>query len=131
MHFNLLNDQLKLLTGSVIGEYTGELISHEELEYRWQQYKKLKISNYFFTTASNMTIDGGPMGNHTRFINHSCEENCSKVDFVRDKIARVLIKADEGIGEGEEILINYGQNYFQGMKCLCDQDGCFENRKKF
>jgi len=117
--------------GSVIGEYTGELISHEELEYRWQQYKKLKISNYFFTTASNMTIDGGPMGNHTRFINHSCEQNCSKVDFVRDKVARVLIKADEGIGEGEEILINYGQNYFQGMKCLCDKDGCFEKKRNF
>ena len=57
-------------------------------------------------------------------------QNC-KIDFVRDKVARVLIKADEGIGEGEEIFINYGQNYFQGMKCLCDQDGCFENRKKF
>ena len=38
--------------------------------------------------------------------------------------------ADEGIGEGKEIFIYYGQNYFQGMKCLCDQDGCFEKKKK-
>ena len=39
--------------------------------------------------------------------------------------------ADEGVGEGKEIFINYGQNYFQGMKCLCDQDGCFEKKNEF
>ena len=38
--------------------------------------------------------------------------------------------ADEGIGEGKKIFISYGQNYFQGMKCLCDQDGCFEKKMK-
>ena len=36
--------------------------------------------------------------------------------------------ADKGVGEDKEIFINYGQNYFQGMKCLCNQDGCFEKK---
>ena len=68
-----------------------------------------------------MTVDG-----ETRFMNHSCAENCRKV--VEYKIARVL--ADEGVGEDKEIFIYYGQNYFQGMKCLCDQDGCFEKKNE-
>ena len=47
----------------------------------------------------------------TRFMKHSCAENCRKV--VEDKMTRLLIVADEGIGEEKEIFINYGQNYFQ------------------
>ena len=105
----------------MIGEYTGELISHDELEYRSQQ----KRENFQLIFHHHVQHDSGRRW-ETRFMNHSCAENRRKV--VEDKTGRVLIVADKGIGEEKEIFINYGQNYFQGMKCLCDQDGCFEKK---
>ena len=82
----------------------------------------------FFATCIHMCPHDGGRRWDTRFINHSCAENCR--NFVEDKIARLLIVADEGVGEDKDIFIYYGQNYFQGMKCLCNQNGCFEKKMK-
>ena len=63
---------------SVIGEYTGELISHDELEYRSQQ--NLKISNHFLTTMSNTTVDGDwkPHQVHKPQLRGKLQEGSSK-----------------------------------------------------
>lgn len=54
-----------ILTGTVIGEYTGELI--EEETRRLNLYKKMNMSNYFYEPRNDgLSIDAGPMGNHTR-----------------------------------------------------------------
>ena len=74
-----------------------------------------------------MTIDAGPMGNHTRFINHSCRPNCGALGLAAYKI---IIVTHRLIKQGEEILLNYGEGYFQNLTCLCKEDICLENNKK-
>ena len=72
-----------------------------------------------------MIIDAGPMGNHTRFINHSCtKENC--VAKILDEVTIVAIK---DIEPGEELLLNYGEGYFEHLTCLCGEKYCLENKK--
>ena len=75
-----------------------------------------------------MKIDGGPMGNHTRFINHSCRENCGAKILTANEITIVAIK---DINQGEELFLNYGEDYFRDMTCLCGEDICLENERKY
>merc|ERR1719320_695394 len=58
--------------GTIIGQYTGELISMQEYDKRLKKVRKEGGRNYFFATCLNRVIDAGAMGNHTRFINHGC-----------------------------------------------------------
>jgi len=55
---------------TVIGEYTGEIITEEEERRRINIYNALHLSSYIYETQKpELFIDAGPMGNHTRFIN--------------------------------------------------------------
>ena len=77
-----------------------------------------------------MYVDGGPMGNHTRFINHSCEENCIGVSVIVNEIPRIFIKTIEEIDRNEQLFIDYGEKYFTGIKCECNTKSCFQRKRK-
>jgi len=111
---------------SIVGEYTGELISKEEWSKRWKNNKKTKTCNYFFKTCKNMTIDAGAMGNHTRFINHDCGDklNCRTEFALINGIPRNFILNNRAIGADEQLFIWYGKGYFKDMDCLCDSVKC-------
>ena len=53
--------------GKRIVEYTGPLVSTEEVETR--------RGKYFFGINTRWSIDGSPRGNTARYINHSCAPN--------------------------------------------------------
>ena len=74
-----------------------------------------------------MIIDAGPMGNHTRFINHSCKPNCNGIFFTANEVTLVTIR---DIKQDEELLLNYGEEYFEYLTCLCGENNCLENEKK-
>jgi len=113
--------------GSVIGEYAGELITKKVFLDRFYFNVEHGITNYFYDTATSMTIDAGPMGNHTRFINHSCtKENCVAKSLTANEVTILTIKT---IKRGEEILLNYGEGYFKHLTCLCNEEKCLENKK--
>lgn len=68
-----LND---IKCGDFVIEYVGELINNVEFENRFRQKQQVKDEHYYFLTVTNdLVIDAGPMGNLSRFINHSCEPN--------------------------------------------------------
>ena len=56
------------------------------------------------------------------------------MDEIVDGLPRITVMAKEDINEGEEILLNYGPNYFGEFTCLCGHETkCVEikkNRKK-
>lgn len=97
--------------GKRIIEYTGPLISNEEVLKR--------RGKYFFGVNSKWSIDGSPRTNLARYINHSCRPNAEALISGR----RVWIWARRKIRAGEEITYNYGQEYFDdlikpgGCKC--------------
>jgi len=116
---------------SIIGEYTGELISTEEWQKRNGEMDRTGAGNYFYETCSSLTIDAGAMGNHTRFINHDCEDllNCRAELAVVGNIPRNFIVSNETIEKNEQLFLSYGEEYFNNLKCLCRSKNCVSKKK--
>jgi SET domain-containing protein len=99
--------------GKRIIEYTGPLISNEEVERR--------SGKYFFGVNKKWSIDGSPRSNIARYINHSCTPNAEAILSGR----RVWIWSKKNIPVGEEITYHYGKEYFEGLiepiGCKCDK----------
>lgn len=98
--------------GRRIIEYTGKLITNEEVERR-------KYGKYFFGLDDKYSIDGSARSNLARYVNHSCRPNADA--FVSGR--RIWIWSKREIKPGEEITYNYGKEYFDdhirpvGCKC--------------
>lgn len=97
--------------GDFILEYTGEKVPTKAAD--------LSESKYLFEIDDVWTIDGVGQNNHARWINHACMPNVeAEVDN-----GKILIHALRDIYEGEELTIDYGEEYFDefikpyGCKC--------------
>jgi|SRR5215213_2419750 len=92
-------------------QYVGPLLTTEEVESR--------TGRYFFTIDENWAIDGSARTNHARYVNHSCRPNAEAL--VEGK--RIWIWSKRAIEPGEQITIDYGEEYFNdyikpvGCKC--------------
>jgi len=86
-------------------EYTGELITHEEADARYDDLSMSRHHTFLFTVNSRMVIDAARGGNAARFINHSCEPNCEPIIVGH----RVFIRSIRVIQPGEEL--SYDYNY--------------------
>lgn len=100
-----------IAAGKRIIEYTGPIITSEEVEQR--------RGKYFFEIDEKLAIDGSPRSNTARYINHSCRPNAEAIVSGR----RVWIWSKKAIKAGEEITYHYGREYFDdhikpvGCKC--------------
>jgi SET domain-containing protein len=106
--------------GKRIIEYAGPLIPNEEVDRR--------SGKYFFGVNTKWSIDGSPRSNIARYINHSCQPNAEAIISGR----RVWIWSRKKIKVGEEIVYDYGKEYFEDiiepMGCRCV--GCDSKSKK-
>lgn len=102
-----------LKRGELVSEYVGERITNAEADRR--------RSKYLFETSERYSIDGAVKSNVARYINHSCAPNARAEITER---GRVFIYATRRIEPGEEIVYNYGRNYFESiiepMGCRCE-----------
>ena len=100
--------------GDFIIEYTGELISTEEADRRGGQY--------LFVVSDTKTIDGKGRSNTARYVNHSCIPN-AEAELDEDEL-RVRIYAKKKITPGEEILYDYGKEFWnehiKPYGCRCE-----------
>ena len=62
-----------------LGFYAGELISNRQARDRYLQGTRIVGGEYLmqYNPKDNILVDARVYGNHTRFVNHSCEPNCS------------------------------------------------------
>jgi SET domain-containing protein len=110
---------------SFIVEYKGPRLSNEladKLEARG--------SKYMYQINGKWTIDGSGRANIARYANHSCRPNAES-DTVRGKNGgngrggRVIIRAIKNIKPGQEIVYDYGDDYFKYVitpaRCKCDK----------
>lgn len=88
--------------GDFIIEYTGEKITTDEANRRG--------GKYLFTVSSEFTLDGKGRENTARYINHSCKPN-AEAELDEDEL-RVRIYAKKKILPGEEIMYDYGSEYW-------------------
>lgn len=97
--------------GEMIIEYIGNILTDKETD-------KIPDSRYIFSVSKNYNTDGTPRWNLARYCNHSCDGNAES--DVKKK--RVFIKAIKNIKKGDEIVYDYGEEYFVEFlkgRCLC------------
>ncbi|KZT36229.1 SET domain-containing protein [Sistotremastrum suecicum HHB10207 ss-3] len=98
--------------GDYIAQYTGEFISQEHADLRGSLSDHVK-RNYRFELNPLWLVDACSMGNGTRFINHSNDDyNCRAVVVIIDGDHCLAIYAIKQLKEGDELLLNYGEEYF-------------------
>ena len=101
-----------LAEGDLIGEYAGmaspgNSIVDTTYSYR---YPSLQIGE----DEVLLSIDARMMGNETRFINHSRVEVVNHEDEFFNGHWHVLFTVSRPIARGEQLLINYGDGYWEG-----------------
>lgn len=93
----------RIRKGTRIIEYTGERISHEEADRRYDDASMARHHTFLFTVDEHTVIDAAVGGNEARFINHSCDPNCETV--LEGK--RIFVYAIRDIPAGAELLYDY------------------------
>lgn len=90
--------------GQMIGEYTGLA----------RRKKNSDCSNaYIFNYTSDDVIDASKRGNSMRFINHSNQNaNTNYKRVMVDGVQHIIFIALRRIAAGEQILFDYGENYW-------------------
>ncbi len=84
--------------------YRGRRIATAEAQRR----ERRRGAKYMFEVNRRWTIDGSSRRNLGRYINHSCDPNA--VAVLRK--GRMVFVALRAIAPGEEITLDYGEEYF-------------------
>ena len=129
--------------GTKIIQYIGEKVSKKEGDRRSadriKKYlnKKNEGSVYIFELNKKYDIDGSPLYNKARYINHSCKPNC-EVEIINNEIWIISITK---IIKGEELNYDYGYQFdsddYKDHVCRCGKRNCIgyiisqDNWKKF
>ena len=111
-------------------QYIGDKISKKEGDIRSalriKKYlnKKNEGSVYIFELNKKYDIDGSPIYNKARYINHSCDPNC-EVDIIKNEI---WISSIKKINKGEELNYDYGYPFdeddYNDHVCKCGSIKC-------
>ncbi|GAB0099211.1 Histone-lysine N-methyltransferase [Sergentomyia squamirostris] len=122
--------------GQFIGEYVGEIITHDEAETRGEIYDAKGVT-YLFDLDFNgaelpYSIDAIDYGNVTHFINHSCDPNCGVwavyVNCLDPNIPHLCLFALRRIAAGEELSFDYIKGVSGDVKqlgrCMCGSEKC-------
>ncbi len=100
---------------TLIIEYRGRRITTR----RAKELEWVRANKYLFEINSRWTIDGTSRSNIARYVNHACKPN-AEAELVR---GRMMFRAIRNIAPGEEITIDYGEEYvelyFAKRGCLC------------
>jgi SET domain-containing protein len=95
-----------------IAAYRGRRLSYEEAERL-----DARGAKFLFEVSSRYTIDGSPRWNLGRYLNHSCRPNAKAVG----RKGGIVFVASRRIEPGEEITIDYGQEYY---RFFVENGGC-------
>ncbi|PIN74769.1 SET domain-containing protein-lysine N-methyltransferase [Candidatus Woesearchaeota archaeon CG10_big_fil_rev_8_21_14_0_10_37_12] len=115
--------------GTLIIEYAGTRLTKAQSEKRADEIideAKNKFgkadSVYIFELNKRYDVDGSPLWNTARYINHSCDPNCES-DIIKGKI---WVKSIRDIKKGEELSYDYGYDIdeYEDHPCKCGASKC-------
>ena len=119
-----------ILKNKKIIQYIGEKVKKKEGDRRSaDRIKKHLHSNktgsvYIFELNRQYDIDGSPLYNKARYINHSCDPNC-EVDIIDGEI---WISSIKKIKKGDELSYDYGYAFdkddYKDHVCKCSSKFC-------
>lgn len=118
----------RIRKGARIIEYTGERITQDEADKRYDDEAMGRHHTFLFTLDEKTVIDAAVNGNEARFINHSCDPNCQAL--IEDD--KIFIYALKDISPGEELSYDYAYERAEGMDeeseklyvCRCGAKDC-------
>lgn len=118
----------RIRKGTKIIEYTGEKITSEEGDERYDDSAMGRHHTFLFSLDDGSVVDGAVGGNESRFINHSCDPNC---EAIIEK-GHIYIHALRTIHPGEELAYDYAYERSDDhteederlYKCKCGADSC-------
>ena len=91
-----------IAANDMIIEYVGEMVRQQVADMRERQYLKSGIgSSYLFRIDENTVIDATKRGGIARFINHSCDPNCTAKIIKVEGTKRIVIYALRDIGQSK------------------------------
>ncbi|PWY98917.1 hypothetical protein BCV70DRAFT_201699 [Testicularia cyperi] len=112
---------------SFVYEYIGEVMNQPTFLQRMQQYRVEGIRHFYFMMLQpNEYLDATKKGGKARFINHSCNPNCSVSKWQVGKHLRMGIFAKRDIQKGEELTFNYNVDRYgnDAQECYCGEPNC-------
>jgi len=111
-------------------QYIGDKVTKKEGDKRSAERinkylnKKNEGSVYIFELNKKYDIDGAPLYNKARYINHSCDPNC-EVNILKNEI---WISSIKDIKKGEELNYDYGYAFdkddYADHVCKCGSIKC-------
>ncbi|XP_034664660.1 probable histone-lysine N-methyltransferase Mes-4 isoform X1 [Drosophila subobscura] len=114
--------------GDFVIEYVGEVINQEEFQRRMLEKQTARDENFYFLgLEKDFIIDAGPKGNLARFMNHSCEPNCTTQKWTVNCSHRVGLFAIKDIPAETELTFNYLWDDLLNDKkkaCHCGSERC-------
>lgn len=115
--------------GTWIGEYCGEIATHEY--FNENNYP----STYNFELDYGYYLSAHKKGSIMRFANHSCNPNTACDLYSWDSDFHLVFVASRDIQAGEFIHIDYGfgshdkENFDGSEICRCGAENCFDRQK--
>jgi len=94
----------KIRKGTVIIEYKGQRADWDDAMERPDSDPDDPTHTFLFELDDGRVIDARVRGNAARWINHSCDPNCTTFE---DDDSRVFIEARRKIPPGEELTYDY------------------------
>ncbi|KPI45433.1 Histone-lysine N-methyltransferase, H3 lysine-4 specific [Cyphellophora attinorum] len=118
-----------ITAGEMIIEYVGEKIRQEVADLREIKYTESGIgSSYLFRIDEGTVVDATKKGGIARFINHSCDPNCTAKIIRVGGTKRIVIYALRDIEKDEELTYDYKFEREIGsddrIPCLCGSANC-------
>jgi SET domain-containing protein len=104
---------------TLILEYTGELIDRKTAVER-DNPDASDYSCYILQVDDDVFIDALLVEHPAKYINHSCEPNCS---ISRDA-TKAFVRTLRTIRPGEELTYDYGYDAGENLRCLCKARRC-------
>ena len=111
--------------GTFILEYTGIPLSGKVADDH--------PGRYLFEVNDCITLNGDTAENTAKYINHSCDPNVeAEIDEEKDGSEHINIYAVRTIKQGEELFIDYGEEYFNDhiRPCKCSAEKHLYSPKK-
>ena len=110
----------------IVIEYVGEIIRNEVADNREKRYEMTGIGDcYMFRLDDQQIIDATFFGGKARYLNHSCDANCSAKIITVDNQKHIIIRAKKPIRAGEELTYNYNfEQEEDKLSCFCGAKNC-------
>ena len=110
----------------IVIEYVGEIIRNEVADLREKNYEETGIGDcYMFRLDMTQIIDATFFGGKARYLNHSCDANCSAKIITVDQRQHIIIRAKRAIRAGDELTYNYNFDQEEDkLSCFCGAKNC-------